>query len=163
MRKIAVALLALASAWSTTGPAHAVHIATGQTCGFDSSDDPTWPGVQVGPIEGGPVTATAPGAQVQVVCTIQVNLPHHHLTDAAVATMTGTQTAQLPPTVLAYAWQPGDQVFLCTEWRVNGVAYYYDALTASFSSSSTVDCVPATALVVGPTTFHRAQKQTATI
>src|SRR3712207_8743362 len=98
MRRIVFAGLAATLAIAVpAAPAHATHIATGQTCGFGSADDPTWPGVQVGQIEGGPVTAAAPGAQVQVVCTIQVNQPHHHHADAAVPTNTGTQTAQPSP------------------------------------------------------------------
>lgn len=156
MKKFAVVALVVGGMWSTAGLAQATHVAIGQTCGLSSSTAPSSPNVQAGSMQGGPVTATIPGAWVRIDCWIHVgaeNSTHTGIVAEGFAA-TNLQTITVGPVPKSYEAPVGKPVYLCTEWTVNGTTYYYDGTGGAFSLLDSVDCAQSISQETGPSTSH---------
>lgn len=136
------------------GPGNPVE---GRRCSFASVTDPAGEDeVQTGQVNAGPLVATAPGATIQIICTIQVgaaNSAHNGANSCEVKSLVSIQTATIPPAedngaeppppLCSYLSPEGQPVYMCTSVIVNGVQYYWDATppgTGSWTTSSGAFC-----------------------
>lgn len=110
--------------------------ADGSTCGMVAA----WTDDHVAVVWSGPVRANAMTDTIAVTCSIQVGHAFHGGPVAASMTVSGVGVT--PPAAEEKHYDyPGDlEVYLCTRWTVNGVAYYYDAPSGSFTTGTGAEC-----------------------
>jgi len=121
----------------------------GLRCRFSSITDPTVEGdVQVGQINAGPITGGGEVGDVQITCTIQVNIATHGGGGASVSSEVTPGAAVIPPSQISYVSPEGSIVYMCTKVTVGGQAYYWNSTgggpsvleTGSWSTSSGGPC-----------------------
>jgi hypothetical protein len=139
-----IAVAAVALVGSTLSPAHAADhaSATGLSCGFTSSDDPTGavglPGQQIGEVHGGPIAVAALGdiddsstppnvtppstnsirSSGSILCEIKVGGTGVYTDRNAVPPPYdwGSTVVYLPPTEINFFAASNDNVWFCTTW-----------------------------------------------
>lgn len=162
-RAAVLAVVAASLGFAAVAPAQAQlgEPAVGRRCSFSSITDPTGENddVQTGQVNAGPLSATAPGATIQIICTIQVGAlgATHSGPDACqVASPVMLQTATIPPTddneppLCSYVSPEGQTVYMCTEVVINDERYYWDDVNMTWSRSNGVACATATTQEIYP-------------
>lgn len=121
----ALAVTALLSP-ATTGAAVAYPVPTGTLCGLQAAGTD---GAMTGVLHGGPVTfrdsSTSALYAGYLVCTVQVNASTHAGADAASGAGATGQTSVLPPYVVGYHVNEGDNVFVCAHVVIPGQSTLY--------------------------------------
>ena len=98
--------VAVAAALFASGPdvsATEQVLLQGHSCGFDVTE--VSPGTYSGHVTGGPVyagTTRQPVTGVYLLCTIQINAPHHADPDTSLTTAWGVGSASMPPAPVSF-------------------------------------------------------------
>jgi hypothetical protein len=136
LKKILVAGLGVGTMLTFAPAANAAP--EGRRCGFSTLTDPQIEGSQSGQINAGPLVldTTNPTASGFITCTIQVgtNDTHAEADAAKISGTTSTGVAALAGSV-TYEVGTDEDVWICTEVHAGATVYYWDAASASWSTT----------------------------
>lgn len=132
-------------------------IASGLLCNYSLDHGPNDESAYA-EIDGGPLVALEPGADISMTCTLQAGpgSETHDGPDGAVVSSSATpQVTAIPPTIVPFVADVfRDGVAMCTEVTVGGTTYYYDfrfdGTAAGWSTDPGAGCDVYICACVGP-------------